>query len=751
MLLKKKENSILLFISITLAINTLFYVDQRATKILLLPFRINVDIFNFIAFLLLTLTIGSAAYFYKKELLPPILGKLLLAYLPAELLIIYGLQNEAELNAFFGFASALYILLAAIYLTYIHHTGTQSAGTGKIAQETGRTRIKWMAPATLLVIISLNLFIGGAKIGQFAAVDEPLWTFDRIPNFWRDVNEYDWIGSRVSDKPGFTVALISGIGLFFEENPKQFKDMPWRGNLFISEQEIEKFNFTFRFPLYLFASLSILAFYFLIKKLTGEKTALLSAAFIGLSPILIGNARIINPDGLLWIFTTLAIISYLIYLIHERKKYLYLAGFILGLSILTKYVANILYIFFFALIFLEYIFNFKKRSLENLREYLKKHLLDYFLLVAISFATYYVLYPGVWGKPSRVLLGTIQSQAFAGIWPLFAAIIVLILADMAFLKNFLLEKIISPLSKYRRLIFSSLIFIFLASVIFTLANTYADMRFINFEEGLSSPKSSFERVGPLGLFLSNFYPLVFGVSPIITIFILMFSFKNIFRSNLENHINRIIIYLFIFILLYYAGATVSQVASIIRYQVMLYPIFLIAGTLSIFTIIKQYEEKFAYSIVFASLLAIVLITNTFALISIKPFFEDYASLLLPKKYYINFKDMGSGSYEAAQYLNSLPDPEGLRVWTDKQGVCSFFKGICSGTFSSQSLNTIDFNYFVVSSGRENRTIRINASKTIRGKTFDNIYHNEKDVAYRLELGGRPNNYVKIIDAKKLFD
>ena len=120
--------------------------------------------------------------------------------------------------------------------------------------------------------------------------------------------------------------------------------------------------------------------------------------------------------------------------------------------------------------------------------------------------------------------------------------------------------------------------------------------------------------------------------------------------------------------------------------------------------------------------------------------------LLPKKYYLNLKDMGSGSYEAAQYLNSLPDAKKITIWSDKKGVCTFFAGSCSTSLTLSNLRSSRFDYFVLSSGRESRTTKMTVLETFNGLTFDKLYSSNNWI-YKLELGNRPGNYVKIIQTE----
>lgn len=67
--------------------------------------------------------------------------------------------------------------------------------------------------------------------------------------------------------------------------------------------------------------------------------------------------------------------------------------------------------------------------------------------------------------------------------------------------------------------------------------------------------------------------------------------------------------------------------------------------------------------------------NIASILMISPFYFSYTNDLLPKKYIISGA-WGYGGYEAAQFLNAMPDAEKLTLWTDVYGVCEFFKGKC---------------------------------------------------------------------------
>jgi 4-amino-4-deoxy-L-arabinose transferase-like glycosyltransferase len=76
--------------------------------------------------------------------------------------------------------------------------------------------------------------------------------------------------------------------------------------------------------------------------------------------------------------------------------------------------------------------------------------------------------------------------------------------------------------------------------------------------------------------------------------------------------------------------------------------------------------------------AIFLALNVFSILLISPFYFSYTNELLPKKYIISGA-WGYGGYEAAQYMNKMPDAKNLTLWVDVYGVCEFFVGNCIHT------------------------------------------------------------------------
>lgn len=743
--LKRMEGKILTIIATLLSLNMMALANRKSLNSIFSVSQ-NPDIFYGIFFILLVAATGTLLYYSRKINIQAKAKKIFFFFLPFEISLLFSLFCwKPELNFLFWNFSALYLFIAAFF-------SLQNLSAESLTEIAAKITVKkWFAKQgistliTLFTIVVIFGFFGSWRISQFAAVDEPLWTFDRIPSYWKNVKQLNWSNTNISDKPGITVALVSGIGLL-DVNPKQY-DPKIPGS---KDLNIQEMNSALRLPILLFATLMLPVFYFLLERLLGIRTALLSTAFIGLSPILLGMSRIINPDALLWVFAPLSLISFLIYQKKRLKLYLYLTGIFLGLAILTKYVANILYVFLFGMLFIEYILNNHRYKNISLRKYLVSALRDFLMLITISLAVFYILYPGTWLRPDRLFTGTILSQAFVSTWPIFAAFFSLIFADILFFKNKFSKITLGFLIERKKILINCFVVCFLLIIAFVLFNTYAGMKFYDFQEILASPKTSFKENGFIALVLSNFYPLLFAISPIAVIGLLVKLTRSLrSRTIAEEDSTNVALFLSFFIFAYYFGTTVNNVVSTTRYQIILYPLVLIISAMGIVFIYESFEKKYSWKKFSFTLLSIIIISiSAISLYLSKPFYLSYASSLLPQENFLDLKDMGPGSYEAAQYLNSLPNAEKLSIWTDKTGVCNFFKGSCYGDLSFDDLSDISLDYVVVSWGRKSRTSSIvrSQSRLYSHKVFNfaKYYDQEENVVFKILINDRPAQYVKVI-------
>ncbi|MFZ2193676.1 MAG: phospholipid carrier-dependent glycosyltransferase [Candidatus Moraniibacteriota bacterium] len=609
----------------------------------------------------------------------------------------------------------------------------------------------------IFLVFAINIFFGFPRLTDYSSVDEPYWTYDRTPDFWNAIREQKWKNTKINDKPGITVAEISGIGLLSGIKPLEYKSIRQEAKTPEISQSIKKINFFLRLPIYL-ASLLILGFYyFFIKKLLNRPIAMIALIFIAFSPIILGISLIINPDSLLWGFLPLSILSYLVYQKEStlpenkhHKKYLVIAGIFLGLSLLTKYVANILYVYIFGLLFLDYIYLNTDR--KKFAVYIKKSLLDYGILVLVSLIVFFVLFPACWVEPKILLDGTIFSVAFKSTWPIFVGFIGLILADSFFLKARIFSWAMNFISAYRQYFKVLIGSIFIVGIIFVFINTYTGMKVFNFEGEMASPKgeNALTLLNLATVTTSDLYALLFAIAPLVLFCFLWAVIKNTFQRGVISNESAIVSYFLIFIILYYVASTANNVTATVRYQIVLYPLALIIASIGLYQIsqvekIKKYLNANTFYVV-----AILISIPSFYFSS--PFFFNYSSILLPEKYILNFKDMGDGSFEAARYLNSLPNAQNLIIWSDKGAVCETFLGTCKVSFNKNDTVGFDFDYFVVSTGRKSRSLKLEGSTDFKNKVdFQKLYMSGFENAdFEIIFGENPNNFVRVVKTEKII-
>lgn len=625
-------------------------------------------------------------------------------------------------------------------------------------------KFQWSSRITLVfllgVIVIINLSFGLPRIARFSAVDEHLWTYDRVPRFWRAIEKGDWRKTDINDKPGITIALVSGVGLLFSDPVSHELSRTAEKDVATLDQ-VYHIDTSFRLPVYVFSLCMIPVFFFLVWRLFEDRwIALFSTAFTFLSPILLGISLIVNPDSLLWLFFPFSLMSFLIFLKKGAFGYAFLSGFFLGLALLTKYVATILFPFFLLSIFLTRIFPIQKQSTASVnstdraphKEVLRTGLLGFFAMILSSFATITIFYPAVWVSFSILLQTTFLSRPMASVWPFFLAGILGILVEVFFLRAYISSRVVYILFQYRNLCGAMVASLFLVAMLFVFANVYMGMQWIDFPSLLAVPKAS-GAWSVSDLFagaLTGLYGLVFGITPVVLAFFISAVASLIFIKESASYRNEkhqsIMLILLIFISIYYLASAVNFVDATVRYQISLYPLASIIAAIGVSQCYKWTRARFRADI---SVIAIVIIIvcSCGSLLLIRPYFFSYASLLLPRQYVLNMKDMGNGSYEASQYLNALPEAERLSIWTDKVAVCEHFVGRCSYSIKQKNLQDQYFDYFVLSFGRRQKSLgftnlrQVTDPDFLRAMTF---YDSDNFEGYQIFIGGRTANSIKII-------
>jgi hypothetical protein len=239
--------------------------------------------------------------------------------------------------------------------------------------------------------------------------------------------------------------------------------------------------------------------------------------------------------------------------------------------------------------------------------------------------------------------------------------------------------------------------------------------------------------------------LLFSVSPLILIFVL-FAIGNIFWKKELKRDTITIIYIVIFAFIFYLGSAVNSVVTTVRYQIMVYPLIFVVAAIGMDQILEI--KKIKKNVPLAAAYAVIIIVLLGSLSVVRPNFLAYASELLPKSFIVNLKGMGEGSFEAASFLNSLPNAHDMTIWSDKGAVCEVFAGRCFIDFKKKTFLENKIEYIVVSTDRRSRSFKM--SQSIKSTAdFEKIYASD-DFVFEAIIDNNPNDFVKVFKASNFL-
>lgn len=590
----------------------------------------------------------------------------------------------------------------------------------------------------LIVSLAVYFYFGFYHIGKFVTTDEQFWLYERIPAYWEGLTSGKIKKTHINDKPGVTLAIISGAGLLFEKNPEKNHELD--DDLAFDSYETsytEKMYSFFRFPIFIFNGLFSVYLFWIIKKVTKNKwVALWSIIFILLSPLLLGISRVVNPDALLWSFSTAAVFTYLASLIFEKeKKFVFLAALFTGLALLSKYVANILFLFYLSGIFWYYFSAYSSRFKNDpsaSSKFLISQVRNFFIILIGACLVFSILMPSVILKPNQLFLGTIGFSGFKPFaLPVFS-VLILIFIDSYFQKGRFFHALASKTEGVAKLL-SRFVYALLGTIsLAVIANWTLFGDFLNLGRIPIDARDSLNFLSDTNFFekvLLEFYPLVFSITPLVLFFILILWLKN--SLNKKGDLNFLCAALSFFILIFIAGGMAQGILLTPRYMIALFPIL---GFLAALGINQIAESKKVTTKTMLTIL--VLILSIISLWKSQTFYYVYAQDLLPKKFIVS-SAWGFGGYEAAAYLNSLPDSQNLIIWTDYRGTCEFFQGKCLFNKTPEEFkNSIDY-YVLTRRGQARRDF----------VTVNIFSDTGKKPVWELKIDGREENYIKIYKGK----
>jgi 4-amino-4-deoxy-L-arabinose transferase-like glycosyltransferase len=534
------------------------------------------------------------------------------------------------------------VLLIADDLKKINHRSKEKIANKETIQEKLGTRGGIIAISVILCIFfALSLI----HLGKFMSIDEPKWFFQRIPQYISGITQADLEKTNISDKPGILVAILVGISqLVIQERA-------------FSTDSIDTLYALWRLPIILFTLLALAISYHFTRLLTSQSHAILTIGLIAFSPIIIGITQVANPDATLWSTTYIAFITFFLYLKTDKRKYIIYSGIWLGLALLSKYIASVYFIFFIAIIYIEYITS--KKSREKLFE----RLYFFSLLTLIAIATYGLLFPFTWLSPNQLLKGTISTWILnQGKVPLFW-IGLLIFYELIILRG-KITNWIKTNANAGRIILVTMSSTFSLFTLFLGINLLSKYKLFDFPEFtifsyISRVEAKDEFVKNM---LSNGYVFVFSMVIPVIFAVLFYSINALVRKQSE-----ILILLssgiFITIIGFLFATAKSGTIAYPRYQIILFPLSALITSLFF---LNKFSKKH-YTIAITSIVIGISLMSSWRA---KPFYLHYTNATNIHDTVVN-EAWGYGGFEVAQYTNKLPNAENLNIWVDREGFGEF--------------------------------------------------------------------------------
>lgn len=619
------------------------------------------------------------------------------------------------------------------------------------------TRKRTVLAVLLGAVIALQILLSAQHLGRFMTADEHYWLYERIPQYWQAWKYSDWKQTLINDKPGITLALVTWPGYALHAGDDPICSRSPEKVYTCDVNRIEGFLLSHRIPLIVVNTLLTILLFWLLMKITNPQVALWSTFFIALSPRLLGISQTVNPDALLWSTGVVSVVSFFAFLRNQEKKYALLAGVFLGFALLSKYTTSILIPFFLLASVIAAVFPKSTPAQgESESSSLNRDVLGGLAILYIAAtAVMLVFLPATWVKP----LAMVKILSGGSEYPIVLATLIpmlALLADAYLLRGKVFSFLTRLLRKFARAIPSMPL---LPTVVLTLFLVVIAGRAlwpdwtlfetVPFDQkDLTAGQST---QSPIESLLLETNPLVYSL-PFATLVLILFQLLRLirmWRKEIEWRLE--ICLLYVLILLHLIGFLTMDVLATPRYLILLFPIAAILAGIEAYLL----HARLSGSIhpLRSKLLPFVFVVAIFTsslvgIASVFPFYSNYTNTFLSRDNIIS-DTWGYGGYEAAQFLNSLPDAQNLLVWSDYEGVCEFFKGECiTKQYKHAEGKEIDYAIITRRGGILYDPDHSHWAKD--GHLFMKPAYDSNDPDWSLSIGGREKSFVKVVKMDNEF-
>jgi hypothetical protein len=274
--------------------------------------------------------------------------------------------------------------------------------------------------ALLLLAVTIAPRLPG--LNSFVTIDEP---------FWLSVggNYYYALGQRELENTVYeyhpAVTTMSFVTAAFLSYFPEYRGIG-QGYFDVDKEQFDPFLMTHgKDPMHLlvlsrlFQVATIILFtlivFYLLSQLIGEEKAFLITAFLSSAPFFLGHSRVLSHEALVAILVLASIFGMMAYLEYEKKwYYLVISATSAALAQLTKSSAMAMFPVIALMLAVSVIERIKEHGFKSA---LIDHLKIFGMWLAALVIVYFVLWPGMWVAPGKMLYevyGNAFSYAFQG-------------------------------------------------------------------------------------------------------------------------------------------------------------------------------------------------------------------------------------------------------------------------------------------------------------------------------------------------
>jgi uncharacterized membrane protein len=286
---------------------------------------------------------------------------------------------------------------------------------------------RWAIPIALL---ALSLLVRVPALGRFNTVDEPRWIyrshwfvagllFDDVEcppvDDGRSFTTTGWGCTFQVGYPGVTTMLGGSLGLLgYYWQAVRPTGVDLRSFLLDVDPLDPALIFPVRLPLAAVAALFLPLFYILVRRLLGERLALISALILALNPFHIALSRVLHHDALTTTFMVLSLLSMVGYWLRGWKRHwLIVSAFWAGLAFLSKPIGWFLMPYAALLGVLSLFHRWQQGHWRGWKD-VWQVAIEGVLWGGVAWLTFFVLFPAMWVIPGQVIRGIVEvSTGFA--------------------------------------------------------------------------------------------------------------------------------------------------------------------------------------------------------------------------------------------------------------------------------------------------------------------------------------------------